>query len=450
MSTASKTRSLRSYLGSNTVIAVLAVLTFLTQISNFYGEDIVNARANFLHGSRTDFWGGISSFVYGNIPNIWPRWQIWLALFQILATWVALKKLYPVKIENRLYAILQATISYLTLMFAAQMTRDGLMFALLLLGVAIFRERFNQQPSIKTLAAATLLISFGLSFRPWMAISIIPILLILSQREKLTASRIVTTLIVITVIITPIALEVGAAKLLKLVRSYPEQQVMLMDTAASFCYTNNLETGEKAKKLFKHFTSDADYPQYACQLFRTDTWLSLTNGGNASSKDLKPKFWLIKEGDVNNYNNVRDSWIKLILSDPVTYIQNKLLFAQRLMIASDSRSFELFSANSKVQKFSSIYKFPYEIVISAHLLSIFGCLLILIAFPIVRMFKSGNSFISINSFTLGIMASLLLWTACSVVAFIGSNGRYTYTITLLAFSLCLAQWSWRSETSATH
>ena len=50
-------------------LVLLSTLTFVTQIPNFYGEDIVNARENYLIGARTDFWGGVSTLIYSHIPN---------------------------------------------------------------------------------------------------------------------------------------------------------------------------------------------------------------------------------------------------------------------------------------------------------------------------------------------------------------------------------------------
>ena len=63
-------------------IYLFAVLTLFTQLSSFYGEDIVNARNNFLVGEQTDFWGGMSTLIYASIPDFLFGWQIWLAIFQ--------------------------------------------------------------------------------------------------------------------------------------------------------------------------------------------------------------------------------------------------------------------------------------------------------------------------------------------------------------------------------
>jgi hypothetical protein len=76
-------------------VLILSVAALFMQIPSFYGEDIVNARNNYLDGPRTDFWGGISTLIYAHVPDFGFRWQIWLAIFQITLTSIALNKTLP-------------------------------------------------------------------------------------------------------------------------------------------------------------------------------------------------------------------------------------------------------------------------------------------------------------------------------------------------------------------
>ena len=76
------------------LVALAGLFIFLIQIPSYYGEDIVNARNNLLIGSKTDFWGGVSTLVYGYIPYLVVRCQILLALFQVLITTLSLIALF--------------------------------------------------------------------------------------------------------------------------------------------------------------------------------------------------------------------------------------------------------------------------------------------------------------------------------------------------------------------
>ena len=57
-------------------IYVLATATFFLQLPFLFGEDITNARNNYLTGAKTDFWGGTSTLIYSHVPNIGFIWQI--------------------------------------------------------------------------------------------------------------------------------------------------------------------------------------------------------------------------------------------------------------------------------------------------------------------------------------------------------------------------------------
>lgn len=78
-------------------------------------------------------------------------------------------------------------------------------------------------------------------------------------------------MLAISMAVAPFALGFLATKSLRLNQSFPEQQVMLMDTAATYCYTTNTATSLKAEKALMLFTSDPNYPKFACQVYRPDT-----------------------------------------------------------------------------------------------------------------------------------------------------------------------------------
>ena len=93
-------------------IFVLSITTFFLQIPSFYGEDIVNARNNYLTGNKTDFWGGASTVAYSFIPDLGFRWQIWLAAFQIVLTSLALQKLVVTRHQKLKTYLLKLLVIY--------------------------------------------------------------------------------------------------------------------------------------------------------------------------------------------------------------------------------------------------------------------------------------------------------------------------------------------------
>lgn len=409
----------------------------MTQLPNFYGEDIVNARINYLDGEKTDFWGGISTLVYGHVPNLFFRWQIWLAIFQIASAAYGLAKLFTARVVNNLHAIALVLIIYSSLLFAASMTRDGLMFSLMLLGLAILRLNINENKSKSKLLFPLTLISIAMSFRPWLSIALLPaIALILSGNENKYGKKITVTILLI-LSLTPLAIEISSSKLLHLQKSFPEQQVMIMDAAASYCYSNNESTNSRAYILLNFFSTDKQFGDYACNIFRADTWLSLTRKNNLS--DPAGSFWLIPAGDLANYQIIKRSWIKLIILDPITYFQNKILFAGKIIVGSDSRNLSILNANGIQEEIAAIYKLPFDLFISLHAFSVIAVFSYICIFLLWKKRSLRSNFIHIDRTLSSVSFSIFLWVSLSTIAYIGSNGRYVYSITLMTLILLMSK-----------
>ena len=426
------------FISKITPIHILGLLTFFLQIHTFFGEDIVNARNNYLTGAKTDFWGGMSTLVYAHIPSIGVRWQIWLALFQISITTVGLTKLISLRNSPKSVLVIKALLVYSSLIFSSQMTRDGLMFSLLVFGTALLKEGFQRNHSPYKFMLPLSIVVSGMSFRPWLSLSLVPIVILVTKSSKRTVSRLASAVAILAISVVPLVAEVAITKSLNLVKSYPEQQVMIMDFAASYCYTNNSSTGVRAKDALQLFSSDRAYPKTACQLYRPDTWLSLTKAANISSAGIKSDFWLIQVGGSIKYEKAKSLWLKIILGDPVTYLQNKMVFAGKLLIGSDSRNLTFLNEKNATLKLLALYKLPYDLAITFHLYSLAATAIYLLIGPVVRLRKSKSGNIEVRGETLLLLSSLVIWLGLSSIAYIGSNGRYTYTITFLALLLAFS------------
>ncbi|CAN2171107.1 hypothetical protein MCEMRE185_00059 [Candidatus Nanopelagicaceae bacterium] len=424
---------------ANSALVFLAGLfIFLIQIPSYYGEDIVNARNNLLTGSRTDFWGGVSTLIYGNIPDIVVRWQIWLALFQVLITTLSLIALFNEHKFGRIRKFIEWILIYISLVFASQMTRDGLMFSIIISSFALLKISHNSKyPRLLLLSGLASLV-FGMSFRPWLSLAAIPIAFAVASFSGWNLKRFYAIWISIGLVVTPLLIEQSAATALELNQSYPQQQVMIMDAASTYCFTNNYQTSLKAREILQLFTNDLSFPDRACQFFRTDTWLSLTNSGTASSQNLKSDFWLIPAGNETKYTKLQNDWLQLLIKDPISYLQNKSVFFTKLAIASDSRSLSISRAETAQEKISGAVRAPYELLIGLHFFSVAVTVILLFYIPAWNLFKRKTNALILEKFTLSVLSSILLWTLLSSIAYIGSNGRYTYTITIIALVLLVS------------
>jgi hypothetical protein len=424
-------------------IYFLASVTFFVQLSSFQGEDIVNARENFLTGRKTDFWGGASTLVYAHIPSPGVKWQILLALVQILITTSGILMFFRDNPTRKRIHVLSLMIIYSSLVFGSQMTRDGLLFSLLILGFGLIHLQSKSHGTNLAIATSIAIIFVAMSFRPWMAVAVGPLLIYFLNKRGVKLRSAV--LLLASLAIVPIILDAGSAMALGLKKSYPQQQVMMMDLAATHCYSNNENSVDAAKAGLKIFTKDPEYFKTICEIYRPDTWESLTMAGHASAKGLKTDFWLIEAGDSMSYEELKNSWINLVISDPVTYFQNKILFVGKLIIGSDSRNVTLLSGTSTLEKIESLYKFPFEIAITLHLFSILMCFIFLMIIPFWKFLRQGGQKLILDRSSMSNFFSLFLWSWLSAIAYIGSNGRYTYSISILGLIIFVSQLSTPEE-----
>jgi hypothetical protein len=164
----------------------------------------------------------------------------------------------------------------------------------------------------------------------------------------------------------------------------------------------------------------------------------LTKTGNSSSEGITSDFWLIEAGDSIKYEKARSLWMKMILRDPVTYVQNKIIFGGKLLIGSDSRSFSFLNEKEFKRKLLALYKLPYDLAITFHLFSLLATVIFLLVGPISLYRKDKSRLLVVGGERLLLFLSLLVWLGLSSIAYIGSNGRYTYTITIITLILLIS------------
>jgi hypothetical protein len=424
--------SAKSWIKRNRILILFYIMTIFSRFPATDGEDIVNARANWQTGAKTDFWGGMSTLIYGHFPSFIFNWQTWIVFIQVTLTLIALTYFQSKSTrEFNIRCLSFYLVSYCALVFSSQSTRDGLMFSLVLFAVSLFLLAIAEGTCNKYQSVVGLIILiFGLSLRPWVSIAALPFLLYVNSKLVSSRRRWFGALMAILVITGPITLEVLSASAQHLNKSYPEQQVMIMDYAASYCWTNNPATHLRARNGLQQFSSDPLYPDSVCQLFRADTWLSLVKSHNESAKNMTSDFSLIQPGDYIKYMTARNGWLEMIIRDPVTYLQNRMQFATKLLIGSDSRNIRFLSAKGFNERLKNVYFIPYDGFVSLHLFSLIAIFSYITFVALFRKFKHRVTYLILTGPELLIIATLGLWMLFSSIAYIGSNGRYTYTATL--------------------
>ena len=135
--------------------------------------------------------------------------------------------------------------------------------------------------------------------------------------------------------------------------------------------------------------------------------------------------------DKIRYQELQTLWIQNIINDPITYIQNKTLFFIKLIIASEMRNIHLLNSSDWFKFLQNLYISIYDLILATHLLSLLSLWLGLFAYSRIRRWKS----LTIEPGVDALAVFSLLWAVISTIAYIGSNGRYTYSATLLVLIL---------------
>ena len=429
-------------------VIALALLTFFSNLPTSGGEDVSNARDSALSEYPIDFWGGISSVFYSKIPNFPLGWAVHLLIFQVLIITISL-----IIIANRFHSkskrfkLSFLIFAYLALVFGSHQTRDGLMFGLICLGFSLFYYRSmitTKSLRIWTNFTAITLLILAFSFRPWVSFSCSLVLagwyFVRNKSVKLIYKLSVSVIIFTMFPVATVALEIGAQNLARLHTIHPEQQVISMDLAAAYCWSTNPETVSAARKALALMYLDNN-PGNICESFKPINWVWFSRKPIIENSDTPTTFAFLTEKNEAQFQSLRTQWIKLIFDDPATYVQNKYMYASQVFIAGDSRYIRLLNEtyylkstrNNFLDAIFGTFLLPWDLTISLHLLSM-QCVLLFWLILVLKLYRGGSSrSIPLDSFS---VISFLLWLIATVFAYIGDNGRYTYSASLaLLFTL---------------
>jgi hypothetical protein len=427
---------------------IIQLLCFITLISHWNVEtsvltDITGSRNRYLSGDGDSFLGGISAVFYGNLPDNVFRWWQYLLIIQTLAASIGTYFLFAKKINdfNTRKFLLVIFFSYLSINLAVGQSRDGLMISGTLLSLGIIARYPKNRFSIWI---SCLVYIFVFSLRPWLAVSLFPLFYI-KIRKYFLLTKLKTILVSIILIALPVCVEVSVSNIWSIKPGYAQQAVMIHDLSSTYCLSSTQNTRNVAYSALSKLSNNPESLKYLCNFYKPNTWQS-TSTKNLSDPiiaDFEPPISPIQPGDDYNYNNLQSSWIKLIILDPKTYIQNHLFFLTQVLFGGDStsigfrESFTLvtqeFGTRNLVDFFSTIYDIPWKLTVMSYLLTpitIFA----LVFFCYWKKFRRDGitHFLELN-------LTFLIWIGLTTIGFVSDNGRYTYLPALLIISNLLRE-----------
>ena len=425
------------------LILSLSFVSILLNLGDAPGEDIKGARLDYLSGQGSDFLGGSASAFYGSLPNLFFGWWQYLIILQGALAGLGLYLLLKNNI-NRLSSrqfFLLILFCYFVINLSLAQTRDGIMISASLILLSQLKSDRKQSFLI-----TIFVFCFIFSFRPWLAFAFLPIFYVHLYRFKLI-KPIFNVALSLIIVSTPSLIETAIVRILEIKPGYPQQTVMIHDLVSTFCLSPISDTRKLAYTGISHLAADKSSLDKLCYYYKPNTWQSSITAYPTDQffpRDL-PLLKTIYPGDHELYKKVESSWIKLVISDPKSYIQNHLIFFGQVMLGGESYQFRSSAISSDLEKYGplkqfykvigDLYALPWTFIAQIHLLSP----LVTILFVLV-LYSRPSNLIYRRSMTPFVL-TFFVWITLTILGFVSDNGRYTYLPALLIYSNFLYQCS---------
>jgi hypothetical protein len=230
---------------------------------------------------------------------------------------------------------------------------------------------------------------------------------------------------------------------------YPEQQPIIMDLSAQYCWGTNPEQIAVAGNALMGLVKD-EYPlRSLCSSLRPDSWDNLhnypeewqysspikriTNEGNKDESDK-----LISE--------LVNRWVSLIVTHPVDWLQVRLYFLGPTLFASNSFTANIVNQTTDVNQHNylskawNLFLTPALVLDKMRVTSIgFGFIILVFLFTSYRnkTIKSEDDNFKIKYTLLISLITLIMTLTFGTLVSVATNGRYFLPYILLTFFIVI-------------
>ena len=416
---------------SDVVTAVLVSgIAFFAKFPFDGAEDIVNARENLIHGSKSDFWGSFSPWFYSLFQH--THWELSYALlFTSLIGFSIFQfsRLMTIHSASALKKIGLLILGYASLSFALAFSRDGALLTFILFSLANLLLYSQVKSSLRFVWFSIFIISMivGFAFRPWLSLSAPFILLafykmVKPDQRKMNIKKALVVLLLVA--IGPLALDQVFHKQMKLIPSYPQQQVMIMDASSLACLSANPQDVDEALITLRPLATSPNLnKETLCSQYYPQNWASVVFYGSRDGAPSALKMISPKQEEI--YGKFQRNWLDLIFSRLPTYLQTKIMLGSQFLLAGES-------PRPNMHNFSSLLQLPLEVAKFFRLFSAFPVLILLLLLLLRGRVSNYQS-----TPVLAISAFYLSFLAISTIAFIGDNQRYIFSGAIIVYLFSL-------------
>lgn len=289
---------------------------------------------------KNDWWGSLMPLwsskdsIIGNINS--------LSLLNALAFTIGMILTFGVSQEPRNFRanFLIFSMVFVGLIFAIQEIRDSSLLSFLILSLGLL----SKSKVAKSVTArrflffgALICMIIGATFKIPTALGCILIMLLWSNetqgrngtKAKSVAQALAVFFVALMVAISAYTLDYLIGKTAELQKSYPEQQVMLLDLAAFICWSHNTQIRQEGLFVAVSSQKTQVYEKDICASLRPNSWVYLVQESGGGSKSFGPPLEILKSE--SQVSELRQGWFRLLIKYPGQYAQNKAAIGSQLL-----------------------------------------------------------------------------------------------------------------------
>jgi hypothetical protein len=394
--------------------------------------------------AKTDWWNFVTAALYGFWPDSGVPWIYSLTLSQLGIYCLGIFLLYR-KFEvgiNRQIFVISATFGAV---FLFQLWRDGSAFAFQTLSVGLISS-VNPGEKKVNFFKVIFAVLFGIAgclfkpiFAPIFALIVVFMVWNLLSRKKI---KLVVTFLVLISSILPFAIDKSLSNNFGLVKSFPEQQILIYDLSRLYCWGYSPEVTSEARKALEPFLTKPGEFESVCASLSPTGWDSLRV--NIPEVSGSPAIRVVEQGNSEELNDLLKGWLRSVQSNPVEWLMVKLSdLSQVLFMASAYQMQGLFisGTESSLQDFADlvlrVFLAPFVIFDKLRVFTL--AFSIALGFVLLFRNRSNAGYSLIKERVL--FQFLLVLSSTAVLAslvFIANNGRYVLPYICLSYFMALS------------
>jgi hypothetical protein len=299
------------------------------------GGDVSQREINAMT-DRSDWWGFMTSFTYGYWPAGYFPWQFTLGVFQLCIFLIGMGLVFKSN-DSRVERAIFTIVLLAGLCFAIQIWRDATLFSIVIFAYGLLVKSLEpNQPKSRFLLSSSLMFAFlGCLFKPVFSIIIAVVWVMTISKSQLTRKRLLSTSSIgLVLFLGPIAMDSYLSLLTGMIKSHPEQQVMIYDMAKLQCWSGSNVAMERAKSGLLPLAYSKENFDEICASLTPSGWDPLHTKNKLTEKS--PALKLQTGSEVVGFDRLRNAWIGTVLSDPISWINVKVIDASQVILMANS------------------------------------------------------------------------------------------------------------------